>query len=207
MHYQPSGKPEKDRSQLAVWFSKAPVTHEVYTRGTGQALPTTPSAEVPYIVQGQEIPPVLSANGTLRKGKIPNIPPYTENWEIVGATAVTEAITLYALSPHMHVRGKDLTWKITWPDGRDETILSVPRYDFNWQINYELDKPLKLPAGSKITAVGHYDNSFKNRYNPAPEKQVYWSDQSWDEMFIPYIEYTIDSQRLNKAAATTQQQR
>jgi hypothetical protein len=207
LHYNPHGEAATDRSRLGVWFSKGPVTHEIYTRGTGQSLPTAPSAEVPYIVEGKEIPPVRSADGRLRKGKIPNIPPYAENWEIIGTTAVTEPITLYALSPHMHVRGKDMSFKVTWPDGRDEMILNVPKYDFNWQINYELEKPLKLPAGSKITAVGHYDNSPRNRYNPAPEKQVYWSDQSWDEMFIPYIEYTIDSQTLTNAAKTTQQQR
>ena len=203
LHYNPHGEATTDRTKLGVWFSKTPVTHEVYTRGTGQALPTTPSAELPYIVEGREVPPVQAADGRLRKGKIPNIPAYVENWEIVGATAVTEPITLYALSPHMHVRGKAMKWTVTWPDGRDETILNVPRYDFNWQINYELAAPLRLPAGSKITAVGQYDNSPKNRYNPAPEKEVYWSDQSWDEMFIPYIEYTIDSQTVGAARKTT----
>jgi len=91
---------------------------------------------------------------------------------------------------------------LTYWRGYDEES-NVPKYDFNWQINYELATPLKLPAGSKITAVGHYDNSPKNRYNPAPEKEVYWSDQSWDEMFIPYIEYTIDSQTLGAAPKPT----
>ena len=52
---------------------------------------------------------------------------------------------------------------VTWPDGRDETILSVPKYDFNWQIYYDLESPLKIPAGSRLTAIGHYDNSIKNR--------------------------------------------
>jgi hypothetical protein len=69
-------------------------------------------------------------------------------------------------------------------------VLSVPNYDYNWQFNFELETQLFLPAGSKLIAIGHYDNSVKNRYNPAPQKEVYWSDQSWDEMFIPYIEFT-----------------
>ena len=52
---------------------------------------------------------------------------------------------------------------------------------------------MRLPAGATLTAVGHYDNSLKNRYNPAPDREVYWAEQSWDEMFSPFIEYTVDS--------------
>jgi len=87
-----------------------------------------------------------------------------------------------------------------WPDGRTQTLLNVPRFDFNWQLHYELEEPLKIPAGSKMIAVAHYDNSLKNRYNPAPQKEVFWSEQSWDEMFIPWFEYTVDSVDLTKMA-------
>jgi hypothetical protein len=137
--------------------------------------------------------------------KIPNIPPYTENWTLVAVMPVTEPITLNSLLPHMHLRGKDLTWVVTWPDGRDETVLNIPKYDFNWQILYELQTPLKLPAGSKITTIAHFDNSLKNKYNPAPEKEVFWSDQSWDEMFVPYMEYTVDGQNLTRTKRMTPQ--
>jgi hypothetical protein len=128
---------------------------------------------------------------------LPNIPPYAENWELIGITPVTEPIRLYALSPHMHLRGKDLKWVVTWPDGRQETVLNVPKYDFNWQLQYVLTSPIDLPAGSKITAIAHFDNSAKNRYNPSPEKEVYWAEQSWDEMFSPFIEYTVESLKLS----------
>jgi mono/diheme cytochrome c family protein len=205
LHYNPMGTETTDRSKLGVWFTKTPVTHEVFTRSVGQPLPKAPVDESQFIVEGKLLPAKVGADGS-RKKVLPNIPPYADNWEIVGVTPVNEPITLYALTPHMHVRGKDLKWIVTWPDGREETILSVPKYDFNWQINYELATPLKLPAGSKLTAIGHYDNSPQNRYNPAPEKEVYWSDQSWDEMFIPYIEYTVESQRLNQDRSTNQQQ-
>ena len=66
---------------------------------------------------------------------------------------------------------------------------------------YELAEPMKIPAGSRIVAVAHYDNSIKNRYNPAPQKEVFWSEQSWDEMFIPWFEYTVYSKDLTKMAA------
>ena len=62
---------------------------------------------------------------------------------------MTEDITLYAMSPHMHLRGKSLKWVVTYPDGREQTILNVPKFDFNWQFNYELAEPLKIPGGQQ----------------------------------------------------------
>jgi hypothetical protein len=98
----------------------------------------------------------------------------------------------------MHLRGKSLKWIIVYPDGHEQTILDVPKFDFNWQIQYELAEPLKIPAGSKILGIGFYDNSPKNKWNPAPEKEVYWSEQSWDEMYQPFTEYSVDSQMLSE---------
>ena len=136
------------------------------------------------------------------RGRIPNIPPNVDNWEITGEMTIKEAITLYAFAPHMHLRGKDIKYTLIWPDGRQQVLLNVPKFDFNWQLHYELTEPLKIPAGSKLVALAHYDNSIKNRYNPAPDKEVFWSEQSWDEMFIPWFEYTVDSKVLTKPAAT-----
>jgi hypothetical protein len=192
VHYQPSGKPERDQSEIGLWFSKGPVTHEVITEMVG--------TNGTRIVEGEEPPTeVVTNNGvTRRRTKIPNIPPYAENWAITAITPIPDAITLYGLSPHMHLRGKDVTYTIVYPDGRQAPLLSVPKYDFNWQLFYDLEEPIRIPAGSKIVAAGHYDNSTKNKYNPAPEKEVFWSEQSWDEMYEPYIEYTIDSRDLTK---------
>jgi hypothetical protein len=194
MHYQPSGRPEKDRSLLGLWFAKKPVTHEVLTKGVTDAI----------FVGGKELSETRMVNGREIKvrGKIPNIPPNVDNWEISGEVVIKEAITLYAFAPHMHLRGKDVKYTLIWPDGRQQVLLDVPKFDFNWQLHYELAEPLKIPAGSKLAAVAHYDNSVKNRYNPAPQKEVFWSEQSWDEMFIPWFEYTVDSKDLRKAPAT-----
>ena len=146
-----------------------------------------------------------SDDTTGRRGKTPTIPPYAENFKMMGITPVNEAITLYALTPHMHLRGKSMKWWVTYPDGREETILDVPNFDFNWQIQYELAEPLKVPAGSKITNVAIYDNSVKNRWNPAPEKDVYWSEQSWDEMYQPTTQFSVDSQDLTEDAEAPDQ--
>jgi len=202
VHYQPSGQPEKDQSEIGLYFSKVPVTHEVITEMVGGGF------EGMRIVEGREPPSeVVTVNGvSRRRTKIPNIPPYAENWAITAITPVPEAITLYGLSPHMHLRGKDMKYIVIYPDGQQKPILSVPKYDFNWQLYYELQTPKKIPAGSKVTVVTLFDNSPKNRYNPAPEKEVFWSEQSWDEMYEPYIEYTVDNQDLTKKPTTTRPQ-
>jgi hypothetical protein len=182
------------------------VTHEVLIRQAGDPIATHRGGLALYRAEGKEIEYVAEEGSTRRRNATPNIPPYQESWEIIGITPVTEPITLYAMSPHMHLRGKSLKWIVTWPDGRDEVILNVPRFDFNWQFQYELEEPLQLPAGSKITGIGVYDNSPKNRWNPAPHLPVYWSEQSWDEMYQAFTEYSVDSQII-VPVQTTQQQR
>ncbi len=179
------------------------MTHEVLIRQAGDPLATTKGGLSLYRAEGQEIEYKADPSSTRRTRTTPNIPPYVENWSLTGITPVTEDITLYAMSPHMHLRGKSLKWVITYPDGREQTILNVPKFDFNWQFNYELAEPLKIPAGSKISGIGFYDNSPKNKWNPAPHLEVYWCEQSWDEMYQPFTEYSVDSQDLTKAAKPT----
>jgi hypothetical protein len=177
-----------------VWFAKGSIKHEVFTRTVGQSLPTDPDI-TRLIAQGKEIvrDPALGRGGNNGSGRLPNIPPSAENYELIGITPVTKRIRVYALSPHMHRRGKVVKWVVSWPDGRQETLLNVPKYDFQWQMQYELASPIDLPPGSRITAIAHFDNSANNRYNPSPDKEVYWAEQSWDEMFSPFIEYTVES--------------
>jgi hypothetical protein len=206
LHYTPSGQPEKDRTRLGVRFAKGPVTHEVFTILTPRPFTRAPGADPTYVVRDKELRTAPAPDGTPGRVVLPNIAPYEKDYELVAVMPVTEAITLHSLLPHMHLRGKDLTWIVTWPDGRDEIVLRIPNYDFNWQILYQLETPLKLPAGSKITTVAHFDNSAANKYNPAPDREVFWSDQSWDEMFVPYMEYTVDAQNLTAGSGTTQQQ-
>ncbi len=98
------------------------------------------------------------------------------------------AITLF---PHMHYRGKSFEYQVEYPDGKTETILSVPRYDFNWQSYYEFAEPKFIPAGSKIITIAHWDNSENNPYNPDPTKNVQYGEQSWDEMMYGFIDYYL----------------
>jgi hypothetical protein len=94
--------------------------------------------------------------------------------------------------PHMHLRGKDFLFEATYPDGKKEVLLSVPRYDFNWQSVYRAAKPLAMPKGTKLRCVAHFDNSGKNPNNPDPSKPVFWGDQTWEEMMVGWFDFYWD---------------
>jgi hypothetical protein len=106
---------------------------------------------------------------------------------------MTADVTLRRMLPHTHLRGKSWEYTATYPDGRSEVLLSVPRYDFNWQTDYVFAQPLKLPKGTKIRAVAHYDNSAANKSNPDSKVDVRWGDQTWEEMMFTAFVYSIDN--------------
>jgi peroxiredoxin/mono/diheme cytochrome c family protein len=115
--------------------------------------------------------------------------PGANNYEAKSVSKFDDDVDLYSLLPHMHLRGKDFIYKAVYPDGKTETLLSVPRWDFNWQSNYRLAKPLRLPAGTKIECTAHFDNSSDNPNNPNPKSLVHWGEQTWDEMMIGFVDY------------------
>jgi hypothetical protein len=120
------------------------------------------------------------------------IPPNDPNYEVKSQVQLQETVTLADLMPHMHFRGKDFLYQVIYPDGRTETLLSVPKYDFNWQLGYQLAKPIVLPRGTRIECTAHFDNSSNNPYNPDPTKEVKWGDQTWEEMMIGWFSVAVD---------------
>jgi hypothetical protein len=84
-----------------------------------------------------------------------------------------------------------MKYTAVYPDGREEELLNVPRYDFNWQIVYEFAKPVTIPAGTMIRVDARWDNSVNNKYNPRPDQEVFWGEQSWDEMFSPILRAVV----------------
>ena len=103
--------------------------------------------------------------------------------------AVDAEITLF--KPHMHWRGKDMKYVLRYPDGREETLLSVPRYDMNWQVSYELTEPKPVPKGSVLRVIAHFDNSADNPRNPDPNVKVLWGSDSRDEMMEGWFDYRV----------------
>jgi hypothetical protein len=118
------------------------------------------------------------------------IPPNDPNWESPPAevTFLQDAELVY-LMPHMHFRGKDMTYVLEYPDGRKETILSVPHYDFNWQLGYNVS--IKVPKGTVMRVDAHFDNSVNNKFNPNPDRTVYYGSMTWEEMMNPFYSVVV----------------
>ena len=114
------------------------------------------------------------------------IPPHAKEHKLEGEQEVEHDAYLYSLMPHMHYRGKYMSYSAVYPDGREELLLSVPRYEFNWQFNYQLEEPLFLPAGTRLVARGAMDNSDRNPHNPDPTKPVHFGLQTKHEMFFGF---------------------
>jgi peroxiredoxin len=119
------------------------------------------------------------------------IPAGDPDKEVRSTAVFRQDAELIALFPHMHLRGKSFEYRVVYPDGKSEVLLSVPRWDFGWQTSYRLAQPLKLPAGTRIECTAHFDNSAGNPNNPDPTKAVSWGDQTWDEMMIGFVDYAL----------------
>jgi Copper type II ascorbate-dependent monooxygenase, C-terminal domain len=121
------------------------------------------------------------------------IPPNDGNYAVAPSEATFLAdAELVWMSPHMHLRGKDMSYRLVFPDGKEQVILNVPHYDFNWQLGYSLAQPIKIPKGTKLIVTGHYDNSTNNKFNPDPARTVYIGNMTWEEMFAPFFAITVD---------------
>jgi hypothetical protein len=121
------------------------------------------------------------------------IPPQTPNYLSKASMTLGRPARLLSVQPHMHVRGSSMEVRAIYPDGRTETLLSVPKYDFNWQTTYVLKEPLNLPAGTVLESVAGFNNSPNNAFNPDPAATVRWGDQTTEEMHIAFLELVIEA--------------
>ena len=198
LHYQATGKPATARPSIGVWWETSnTVTNVERSLGLREQI-----SEGKPVVADPSKPRSTGIASNVNPFLTP-IPPNAAHWTVTGINGFQDDVTLYGITLHMHLRGKDVTYVLTYPDGREQILLRVPKYDFNWQLPYEFAEPIKVPAGSTIKAIARYDNSSTNRLNPAPNKEVYWSEQSWDDMFLTSARYTVD--KLEKKPATSTQ--
>jgi peroxiredoxin len=124
------------------------------------------------------------------------IEPGAKDQAVVSSFTFGRDSHLLSMMPHMHLRGKDFRYSATYPDGRTETLLSVPFYDFGWQSVYRLLVPKAMPRGTRIDCLAHFDNSAENPVNPDPSQTVRWGEQTTDEMMIGYIDYYVDNRTI-----------
>jgi hypothetical protein len=140
-------------------------------------------------------PPEVEIQETALMNQNFTLAPGAANAVVEASMTVTDDITLWSLLPHTHLRGQSWKYDVTYPDGRNEVVLAVPHYDFNWQTEYLFTKPLQLPKGSQLHAVATYDNSAANPSNPDPKVSVRWGDQTWEEMMFTGLSFSVDRER------------
>ncbi len=173
VHYHKDGKPETDRSEVALYFNKGRIDKPLHI------LPL--------------------ANLGIR------IPAGVRHHEEKVGIPIPLGATLYTVFPHMHNLGTDMTVTATLPDGTKKQLAHVPDWDFNWQGFYGYKEPVKLPQGSKIDLVAHYDNSAGNPRNPnQPPKEVRWGEQTTDEMCLCYLGFTLNVEHLPKKSGSSE---
>jgi hypothetical protein len=141
----------------------------------------------------------------VRTGVIANatfaIPAGAGDHQVEAEATFSEDVDVWSMHPHMHLRGKDMTYTAIYPDGRREIVLRVPKYDFGWQTDYWLAQPLRLPRGARLHVSAHFDNSPANRANPDPKAVVRWGDQTWEEMMIGFFTYTVEGPAATATAS------
>ena len=162
IHYTAIGTPQTDRSKVGLVFAKNPPLKRYWMS------PGTPAAFNLAIPAGDS------------------------NAEVVSEVTVgVDDAKLVYIQPHMHLRGKDYELRLIYPTGETQTVFKG-KWNFDWQIGYQLEKPLLLPKGTRVIAIAHYDNSANNKYNPDPSKDIRWGDQNWDEMQSGFIGLVLD---------------
>jgi hypothetical protein len=168
MHYTTMGKVVTDKTRVGLYFHKKTPENKYLTHPISHG------------------------------GRALAIPPGETDHKMNGSFVFKDEIMLYALRPHMHYRGKAFRFKAIYPDGTSEVIMNVPNYNFAWQPTYRLTQPKRMPAGTRIVTDGVYDNSKFNVANPDPTSVAVGGPQSWHEMFIGYVTYTVPSQGKSK---------
>jgi hypothetical protein len=158
--------------------------------------------QVHYTTNGQELtdvtrmglyflkdPPKYNFHSMIFYNAKLKIPANTKLHTETAERTFKEEAVIFSLHPHAHFRGKSSSFVAHYPDGRQEMLLNVPVYDFNWQSTYDLAKPLTVPAGTRIVYTQVFDNSSQNKANPDPNKVVTWGEQTWEEMVFGVIRY------------------
>lgn len=170
MHYTPNGKETVDRSQLGVWFY--------------------PIGEIPEERMSGRCACVFPNTWT-------TITPHDPAFQQTASIVIAKDANIHSFLPHMHFRGKAMRFFADYPDGTQEELINIAKYNYNWQLSYTYEDPKFVPGGTKITAVATWDNSAQNPANPDPARAVDWGNESWDEMFFGAVRWKFIDQGGN----------
>jgi len=162
VHYTPNGKETIDRTMVGFTLAKEPAQRQ-------------------FVIMAPE------HLADIRKP----IPAGNANYETKGELTFNQDVDLAWFMPHMHLRGKDMSYRLIFPDGREQTVLDA-KFNFHWQLGYELEKPIKVPKGTRMVVTAHHDNSANNASNPTPEQAVGWGEMTAQEMMLPWFGVIVD---------------
>ena len=175
MHYTPNGKAVTDKSKVGFHFRET-------SNPPKYALRLTALVDFRF-----------------------TIPPGAKEHATTVSRQITRDMLVYNIMPHSHLRGKAGRMTAVYPDGREEILLNVPKYDFKWQTVYSYVEPKRIPAGSTLIWTFAWDNSPQNPANPDPTASVRWGDQTFEEMGIGFMRFRYLDEEVGKPApaATT----
>jgi hypothetical protein len=160
---------------------------QVHYNATGKA--TTDRTKVGIVFAKKDVAERSFQIGLANPGFV--IPPGDPNYRVDADITVDSDVRVIGFTPHMHLRGKSFEFRALLPDGTREVLLRVPKYDFNWQLTYDLAQERVFPKGTKFEATATFDNSENNPFNPDPKASVRFGDQTWDEMMVGFIDIAI----------------
>jgi hypothetical protein len=172
VHYTPNGKETTDQTRIGFALAKAPVERRF----------------------------VIMAPESLVDVRKP-IPAGEANWETRGELTFTQDAELVWFMPHMHLRGRDMTFRLIYPNGREDTVLRA-QFNFHWQLGYEVEEPIKVLKGTRMIVTAHHDNSAENPTNPDPTKDVRWGELTSEEMMLPWFGVLVKRDVEPQAIAT-----
>jgi hypothetical protein len=186
--YVPGGVPYELKPGQARLIPKgSDVVFQIHYTTNGKA--ASDRSRVGFIF-AKEPPRERVVNASVTNGNL-HIPPQDADHAVTARVTLYEDTRLLSMFPHMHVRGKAFEYRAIYPTGESEILLSVPKYDFNWQLTYYLKQPKMLPKGTVLECVARFDNSPNNPFNPDPRSDVYWGDQTWEEMLAGFVDLAM----------------
>jgi hypothetical protein len=172
VHYTPNGKETNDQTMVGFTLAKAPAQRRF----------------------------VIMAPEHLIDIRKP-IPAGEANWETSGELTFNQDAELVWFMPHMHLRGKDMTFRLIHPSGREETALSA-RFNFNWQLGYEVAEPIQVTKGTRMIVTAHHDNSANNVSNPTPGQAAEWGEMTSQEMMLPWFGVVVNGNARPESIAS-----
>jgi hypothetical protein len=172
VHYTPNGRETTDRTMVGFTLAQGP-------------------ADRRFVIMAPES--LVDARKRIPAGE--------SNWETTGELTFDQNVDLVWFMPHMHLRGKDMTFRLVYPNGREETVLSA-KFDFNWQLGYEVQDPIRVPRGTRMIVTAHHDNSANNPSNPEPGKDAVWGEMTSQEMMLPWFGVVVDREARPETIAS-----